>query len=100
MEIYKYTYIYICVYIAFIARFANSDEDTPMNLEELQGLATSASRLDLRGINHLALVSSNMLRTTRFVTEKLGIQGNSGEGRPCLGGHIAEQTPGRASNGL
>merc|ERR1712048_1509065 len=31
------------------------------------------AKLDIRGLNHLALVSSDMQRTTRFVCEKLGM---------------------------
>lgn len=47
----------------------------PLKLDELRPLTGEqlTTRLDLRGINHLALVSSDMSRTTRFICEQLGM---------------------------
>lgn len=49
--------------------------EVPLRLEDLQALTAPrlASRLELKGVDHLALVSSDMSRTTRFCCEKLGM---------------------------
>eukprot|EP00928_Gymnodinium_smaydae_P031625 TRINITY_DN23155_c0_g1_i1.p1 TRINITY_DN23155_c0_g1~~TRINITY_DN23155_c0_g1_i1.p1 ORF type:complete len:657 (+),score=77.28 TRINITY_DN23155_c0_g1_i1:56-2026(+) len=54
----------------------NEEEPLPqLRVDDLRALtpARLPSKLELRGINHLALVSSDMNRTTRFVCEKLGM---------------------------
>jgi len=53
-----------------------ADDDAPrLSLTDLQAFTEGrlGTRLELSGVNHLALVSSDMVRTTRFVCEKLGM---------------------------